>query len=148
MDISLHPHTASPAMSTYNKAVAHSQMPTPQSKQVALHLPYLWCEQRSTPEPLQPTRRLFSASSRWRFSPGKERDYGDLFPLLFSLLYFCLSVFLSIFLTLFFLSLFLSLFPSPFRLLPFTQRLRFSPLSFSRMWKHFTDMWDKTGSVE
>ncbi|KAL7401326.1 hypothetical protein ABVT39_026414 [Epinephelus coioides] len=128
MDISLHPHSthslSAPATFTRNKAVAHSLMRTTRSKQVALHLPYLWCERRSTPEPLQPTRRLFSASSRWRFSSRKESDYGDFSPLFLSS----------------FLSLRLSSF-SFFRPLPLIQRLRFSPLSLfsSGVWKQFTD---------
>lgn len=49
------------------------------AEEVALHLPYLWCEQRSSPEPAGPAR-LFSASSRQRL--GKER--GDVFSLLSS----------------------------------------------------------------
>lgn len=114
MGISLHPSTASPATSTLNKAIAHSQMRTTKSQQVALHLPYLWCEQRSTPEPLQPARRLFSASSRRRFGPGKERDYGDLFPLLS----FCS--------------------PSPFAPSPSSSTPRvLSSLSSSGVWKQF-----------
>lgn len=76
--------TASPA--TFNHDISHSaHADAHHAEEVALHLPYLWCEWRSTPEPLQPTRRLFSASSRSRFSPGKERGlYGELCLLLSS----------------------------------------------------------------
>lgn len=75
---------------TYNRAIAHTQMRTTLSKQVALHLPYLWCERRSSPEPLQPTRRQFSASSRWRLKPRYEEETIRR-PLSSSLLFLSLS---------------------------------------------------------
>lgn len=117
--------TASPATCTCATATAHTQMRD--TREVALHLPYLWCERRTTPGLLQPTRRLVSASSRSSFNPGRERggrDYGDLFPLL--------STFSS------FLSAFSLLFDASGPVLS----------SSSRVWRQFTDMWDKTGSVE
>lgn len=48
------------------------QMRSTQSELPFTSSTYLWCERRSSPEPLQPARRASSASSRWRFSPLKE----------------------------------------------------------------------------
>ena len=95
--------------------------------QAALNLPYLWCERRSIPEPLQPTRWLFSASSSREIQSGKgegpQRPLSSslfLFPALFS--------------------------PLSSRLLEALSRAG-SFLSLGAAWKQFTNMWDKTGCV-
>lgn len=103
MGISLHPHSLSDHYHpcthararartdthTYSEETTSAQADAHHAeREVALHLPYLWSEWRSrSPQPVEPTSRLFSASSRRRFSPEEESGPLQLsfLPIFFSL---------------------------------------------------------------
>lgn len=115
-------HSSSPSTLRFR---AHAE--ARRAEEVALHLPYLWCETRSSPEPRRPAERLFSASSWSRLGEGERRRR------LFSPL--------------------LSSFSPAFNSLQPPSPLRCSLLSLSsplraECVKQFADIWDPTGNLE